>query len=223
MNVRKFIVTLALVWLCVLAGRELLTNLFTEKKDSGEITTEENVEYKTETQISDSTEENETEDFEDEENYVILDSPNKGKVNLFDKTDILHDWKMLSYWDNYTDNYGQIHENCTLISSIGFCDSETEFENKNSSVIYLDKSYQKIQLNNIFLVEYEKSKESPTSIKFYDYDINTGDRRLIAETTGFKALTPPESFEVDVSGVEYLQICVSGAGSTLGIDSAYLE
>ena len=221
MSIRKFIITLAIVWIFILIGKTLITNIFTEKKDTEEITTEANYDYETEQEVSESIVEDSFETDNLEDDYVQLDSQNKGKTNLFDLTDILHDWRLVDSCEDIKDNIGNSHPSATRLYIDNYPNPEIYY-----AIVYLDNKYTKLQLNNVFIDEQEKDSTEQTYIALYEYDIESGNRRLIGKTAGFKALSFPESYEIDVSEVECLQICLEGGSiscASLCLDSAYLE
>lgn len=231
MNIRRFIITLGILWLVIIMGTKFVSRIQQNKNESTQEQSTQETEYSIDTiDYADQKETSEekgkeehTETFDSEDSAQEDDNYGDG-VNLFELTDILNNWSIVTGYSMEVDSYGNEHQDGYLFTAhAGIFESDEEYTNNNSAILYLNQQYTTIELKNLFLTQLNQSIEEATYLAFYDYDIDTGKRRLITTSTKFKKLVSPESMEVDVTNVEYLQICIEGKGCYLGCDSAWIQ
>ncbi len=137
-------------------------------------------------------------DEEDEEGHHDY---GPGKVALSDLTPYKEDnYDCFYYSDSLVDNVGNEHSDAIYILA-GTCFTNCVAK----SYYYLDGAYTKMQ-GSVFLTEYGKNNEYVGRIEFF------GDGRSLFSiediTTGFL----PRDFEIDLTGVKELAICIEDPG-----------
>lgn len=142
-----------------------------------------------------------------------------GPVNLFNCYTTINDW------DNYVgieyntmDNMGDEHNKSYTFDDYDNSDS-------NSSItVKLDRKYTRLVIPSMYLLEESKDSDTEYILVFKDYDTGNEIGASPMITKGSKAT----SFEIDVTGVEFLEISKRITSYSVwhdcvvGMDGAYL-
>lgn len=143
----------------------------------------------------------------------------EGPVNLFNCYTTFNDW------DNYVeleyntiDNMGDPHSKSYTIDDYALNDSQ------DLIIVKLDKKYTRLVIPQMYLMEKSKNCETEYILVFKDYD--TGNE--LGASPMFTRNSKAQSFEIDVTGVEFLEISkrIHSYGPwhncVVGLDGAYL-
>ena len=218
MKNRKMIGLTILIWISIVIVSVLIVKLIRPsvytKQHNSMSSTETTEQGNTEVR---NTEKHITEE-PDTENATIETIRNDGPDSLFDCWTTVNDWEdYCSIEFNTMDNMGDVHSKSYIIDDYDI----TEYQ--SSITVKLDKKYSRLEIPSIYLMAESKDSDTEYVLMFYDQDGHElGASPLI--TKGVK----PDSFEIDVSGVEFLEIKkkIESYGPWhdcyIGLDGAYL-
>lgn len=141
------------------------------------------------------------------------------KKSLFDCPTLINDWEEFGYYKyEVKDNVGDIHSESYIISN----------HYDSSITVLLKNQYSTLEMPVIYLTDKTKDDGSTIQLVFYDQDDNK-----IGKTPVFKPGVKPQSYKLDVTGVEDLKIIVTGKErgyngldwgcAKIGIDEAILK
>lgn len=142
MNIRRFIITLGALWIVVMMGAKVVLRIQQNKNESTQEQSTQGTEYSIDT-IDYADQKETSEEKGKEEHTETVDSEgsapeddNYGEgVNLFELTDILNDWNMVTGYSTEEDNYGYEHQDGYLFTAhAGIFESDEEYTNNNSAM-----------------------------------------------------------------------------------------
>lgn len=162
--------------------------------------------------VTEATTEAATEEITTEEAY-------EGPVNLFNCYTTINDWdNYVNLEYNTMDNMGDAHSKSYTIDDYALNDSQ------DLITVKLDKKYTRLVIPQMYLMEESKNSDTEYILVFKDYETGNELGASPMFTKGSKAA----SFEIDVTGVEFLEISkrIHSYGPwhdcVVGLDGAYL-
>ena len=222
MKSKKMAIITIIMWILAVLGLIILVTLirnatdafFDRRAATNQVDTNSDSYHSVDTKVSSENSKDDSTVIEEEKGETITTKEEiDGPVSLFDCWTTINDWDSFYKLEvNVLDNMGNEHSKAHVINDLD-----------QSITVKLDKKYNTLEIASMYLMENTKDTNSKLVLLFYDQDGHE-----LGTSPSFTKGSKPETFTIDVSNVEFLEISKDVKDFSywyncdVGIDEAYL-